>query len=226
PAHFAAGRPPTIRNARLLPGARALCFDAFAVLHSAATRTPLYAAERLTAARVRIARRTIRDSEFHAEPALPANERADLADYARSGFDRGHLAPSGDMPGDAAQQQSFSLANIVPQVPQLNRGRWEQVERVVRGLAVRRGELYVVTGPLFLGRDLATVGRVAVPTHVWKAVLDPRRRAAGAWVAENVEDGAWRVVSLAQLSALTGLDVFPGAERPGLLRLPAPGPRR
>ena len=227
PEHFAAGQAPNLLNPRLAAGTRALCFDAFAVLHSALTRTPLYAAEHLTADRIDAARRTPRQGEFHAEPALPPDERAELADYARSGFDRGHMAPSGDMPDAAAQQDSFTLANMIPQVPQLNRGLWEGIESAVRTLAERRGELYVVTGPIFKGDQLSTVGHVVVPTHVFKAVLDPGRRSAAAYLTENAEGARWTAVSMGQLASLTGLDVFPSF-RPrawtAMLRLPTPTP--
>lgn len=229
PEHFSDGRPPAVVNPRLNAGARALCFDAFAVLHSAATRTPLYAAEHLTADRIEAARGIPRTGDFHAEPALPPNERADLADYARSGFDRGHMAPSGDMPDTAAQQESFTLANMVPQAPNLNRGVWEGIESAVRTLAVRRGELYVVTGPIFQGDQLATVGRVVVPTHVFKAVLDPGRRSAAAYLAANADDAEWRPISITTLAALSGLDVFPGLSpraRSVMMRLPSPTPHR
>lgn len=226
PQHFAGGVVPALLNPRLAPGSRLLCFAGFAVLHSAATRTPLYAAEHLTAASVTAARSTPRESEFHAEPRLPQHERADLADYARSGFDRGHMAPSGDMPGADAQYESFSLANIVPQSPRLNRGMWEGIESDIRSLAVESGALYVVTGPVFQGAALATVGRVGLPTHLFKAVLDPRRRLAAAYVVPNADDGVARVVSIGRLAALTGLVVFPGAPPRrlfGMLRLPDAG---
>ena len=42
------------------------------------------------------------------------------------------MTPSGDMPDEAAQQERFSLANIVPQTPELNRGIWERIERRVQ----------------------------------------------------------------------------------------------
>lgn len=228
PEHFAGGRPPVAANPRLGVGARALCFEAFAVLHSGATRTPLYSAERLTTKRIRAARDTPRDSSFYAEPALPPDEQATLADYARSGWDRGHLAPSGDMPNDRAQQESFSLANIVPQAPQLNRILWEGMESAIRTLTLSRGELYVVTGPIFEGAELKALnGRVVIPTHIFKAVLDPWRRQAGAYVALNVNDPDWRVVSIAELQRLTGFDVFPtlpAHAKLTALRLPAPTP--
>jgi endonuclease G len=227
PEHFAGGQAPDLINPRLAAGTRVLCFTEFAVLHSALTRTPLYSAEHLTAEQIEAARNTPRESEFHAEPRLPPDERAELADYARSGFDRGHMAPSGDMPDPGSQQESFTLANMVPQAPRLNRGLWEGIESAVRTLAERRGELYVVTGPIFKGGQLATVGHVVVPTYVFKAVLDPRRRAAAAYVTENVDDATWTPVSMAQLADLTGIDVFPSLPpraRNAMMRLPTPTP--
>jgi len=227
PEHFAAGQAPNLINPRLAVGTRALCFNAFAVLHSPLTRTPLYSAEHLTTDRIDAAHGTPRESEFHAEPALPPGERAELADYARSGFDRGHMAPSGDMPDPGSQQESFSLANMVPQAPRLNRGLWEGIESAIRTLAERRGELFVVTGPIFKGSQLATVGNVVVPTYVFKAVLDPGRRAAAAYVTENVDDATWTPVSMAQLADLTGIDVFPSLPpraRAVMMRLPTPTP--
>ncbi len=227
PQHFAGGRAPTLLNRRLATGSRALCFQAFAVLHSAATRTPLYSAEHLTAAGLSNARGLPREGEFHPEDALPESERAELRDYARSGFDRGHMSPSGDMPTPEAQQESFSLANMVPQAPKLNRGLWEGIESAVRKLAERQGELYVVTGPIFQGTQLQQVGDVIVPTHVFKAVLDPHRGLAAAYVAKNVDDAPWAPISMSQLADLTGLDVFPalpGPTKSSMLRLPTPTP--
>ena len=230
PGHFAVGQSPRLTNPRLVSGTQALCYQAFAVLHSSLTRTPLYAAERLTARRVRAARDTERDSNFHAEPALPLEQRAELADYARSGWDRGHLAPSGDMPDPDAQQESFSLANIIPQAPDLNRGLWGDMESAVRTLAERRGELYVVTGPVFQGAQVRALnGRVLIPTHVFKAVLDPRRQQAGAYLAPNAGRATWRLVSMEEVRRLTGLDVFPALParaKQAALRLPNPQPTR
>lgn len=228
PEHFARGQPPVLLNPRLAEDARMLCYQAFAVLHSARTRTPLWAAEHLTAERVHAARRIPRDSEFHADPNLPDEERAELADYARSGYDRGHLAPSGDMPTPEAQQESFTLANMTPQAPELNRVLWEGVESAVRTLATRRRDLYVVTGPIFQGERLQALrNRVVVPTHLFKAVLDRRRGRAGAYVATNTEVPEWRAVSMAELAGLTGMDVFPALTpraKQEAMRLPDPTP--
>jgi endonuclease G, mitochondrial len=187
-----------------------LCFDAFAVEHSGQTRTPLWSGERLTAQSVASARALARHDDFHAEAALPRAQRAELSDYVRSGYDRGHMAPSGDMPTREAQQQSFTLANIAPQAAWLNRGAWEDIENAARELAQRDGEIYVVTGPVF-GRGAPALihNRVRVPDQIFKAVYDPRSGQAGAYVAVNARGAQIRVISIAQLQRLIGADVFP-----------------
>ncbi len=99
----------------------------------------MWSAEHLTAASLVSARETARRGRFHADRRLPYEDQAQLDDYRGSGYDRGHMTPSGDMPDPRAQQQSFSLANIVPQAAVLNRGVWAGIETAVRDLAVRQG---------------------------------------------------------------------------------------
>lgn len=210
PEQFADGTAPRLTGGVFTQGrARELCYEQFAVWASASTRTPLWSAEHLTANEVLAAQRLPRHDDFHAEQGLPREDRAELADYARSGFDRGHLAPSGDMPTGHAQQQSFSLANIVPQNASLNRGVWENLEAATRSLALENGEVYVVTGPIFAGAPNALRGRVLVPTALFKAVYDVRTRSAAAYVAQNSEPASYRVMSIARLRELAGMDVFP-----------------
>ena len=221
------GEPPALLRPTLERGTRELCFAAFAVLHSAVSRTPLWAAERLTREGVAAARARERaDTAFREEPRLPVRERAALADYARSGWDRGHMAPAGDMPTAAAEAESFTLANTVPQDPELNRGLWADVEAATRELAHREGEVFVLTGPLFEGGTLRQLnGRVLVPTGLWKAVWAPARGEAGAWVVANAADARPREVALAELDGLAGVAAFPAlppAVRAAGMRLPEP----
>jgi endonuclease G, mitochondrial len=210
PQFFPQGNAPNLVNPKLLPKTRTICYSAFAVLHSGITRTPLWAAEHLTRKGLDAAVATERKDTFHEEPRLPPDERADLDDYARSGFDRGHLAPAADMPDEQAQHESFSLANMIPQDPQSNRGLWSGIESAVRGFARKSGELYVVSGPVFQGATLKRLrGRVLVPTHIFKAVYDPKRNQAAAYLVENADGDQWRTVSIGELQQITGIDAFP-----------------
>ena len=226
PNLFADGRVPVVTNPKLAVRAVPLCFDAFAVLHSGVTRTPLYAAEHLTRESVADARAVARDDSFHEEMRLPADARASLEDYVRSGFDRGHLAPAGDMPTLSAQAESFSLANIVPQNRVLNRGLWADIEEGTRRLATRRGSIFVVTGVVFSGDSVQQIkGGVLVPTQLFKALYDPASGQAGAYLAPNTDARDWRAVSIDELDRAAGIDVFPGlpaAARTAAMSLPDP----
>ncbi|MGI4795824.1 MAG: DNA/RNA non-specific endonuclease [Janthinobacterium lividum] len=228
---FVGGQAPALLNTRLAERAIPLCYRAYAVLASGVTRGALWSAEHPTAAGLAAARQTQRVNLFHPDDDLPPADRAELADYARSGFDRGHMTPSGDMPDPVAQQESFSLANIVPQTAKLNRGVWEQIESAVRTLVKRRGEAYVVTGPAFQrGGNLQQIGgRVLVPTSTWKAIYVPATGDVGAWSCTNTATPACTVLSVADLTAQTGVDPFPGLSqsvKATLGRLPLPRPSR
>src|SRR3954469_19137264 len=228
PEHHPGGMAPDILRPALAERARELCFRGYAVIYSGISRTPLAAAEHLTRDRVEASRGLQRENVFHEEERLQPNQRAHLADYARSGLDRGHMAPSGDMPSPEAQAESFSLANMVPQDPGSNRCLWEGIESAVRDLAMREGEVFVLTGPIFRGQTLRQLnGRVLVPTDLFKAVYVPSRGEAAAYVAPNAPGLDWRAVPLSELGELAGLDVFPALPsevKKRVLRLPEPRP--
>ena len=211
PQLFAGGQPPALLNPKLGQRTMLLCNDAYAVLASGVTRGALWSAEHPTAASLDAARDTPREGQFHAEERLPPGDQARLEDYRRSGFDRGHMAPSGDMPDAQSQQQTFSLADMVPQTPELNRGVWAGIEMAVRHLAQRRGELFVVTGPAFQGQNLKTIGPdgVLVPSATWKAVFDPQSGGAGAYVCSNAAAPRCGTMSVATLAGTVGIDPFP-----------------
>ena len=145
---FANGNPPIVAPR---PTHRALCYDAFAILHSGESKTAVFVAEKLNRASV-IDADEKRTNKFFTDARLRSSERATLEDYKGSGYDRGHMAPAGDMPTAHAMAQSFSLANVVPQAPEHNRGVWAKtVEKATRSYAARAsGDVYVITGPVFM----------------------------------------------------------------------------
>jgi endonuclease G len=209
-AHFADKAAPTFTRTALQTKTVGLCYEAFAVMHSGVSRTPLWSAEHLTRESLAQAREIKRDNAFHAEITLPPEDRAQLADYAHSGFDRGHMTPAADMPSSQAQYESFSLANIVPQDRENNQILWSAIESATRHLVQQRGELYVVTGPVFEGDKINRLNaRVFVPTHVFKAVYDPVQKEAAAWLAPNDASNAYEVVSITDLEKRININLFP-----------------
>lgn len=226
PQHYWGGQAPDFVNPKLTAQTTELCYDAFGVVHSGLSRTPLWSAEHLTA--VSVSAHLPREGKFHAEPRLSPDDRAEPADYARSGYDRGHMAPSADMPTPQAQQQCFTLANMVPQDHDNNTILWEGIESAVRTLARKEGELYVITGPLFEGSSLQRIGgRVLVPTALFKAVYDPVAGGGAAYVAPNRPGMEYEVVSLDRLERRSGILLFPhlsSSLKTAVLPLPAPTP--
>lgn len=211
---FPAKTPPRL-VASELGQLRDLCFSEFAILHSGQSKTPLYVVERLNRAQLIDAKGEDRADKFYAEARLPSRDRAQLSDYKGSGYDRGHMAPAGDMPNPEAMAQSFSLANMVPQAPQLNRGVWaRKVEEATRHYVMRASaDVYVFTGPVFTNVPIMTIGagRVWVPSHLYKLVYDPAARRAWAYWAENLDSADVRKpISYAELVRRVGIDFLPG----------------
>lgn len=186
-----------------------LCFNGFFVRHSANTRTPIFASEYLTKERIDRARTMVREDSFRPEERLSQGARAELKDYKGSGYDRGHMAPNGDMQDPLEQYDSFSLANMVPQDPDHNRNLWRLIEQETRALTRQEGALYVVTGALFQEGTSAKVGEVAIPSHLFKAIYSPAQDKAGVYYSPN--DGAqiYEILSPQAFLTRTGVDPFP-----------------
>lgn len=211
--HFLGGTEPLLINQKLTNRGHEICYEAYALFTSGMSRTAIWSAEHLTRDNLELAAQIKRINPFHAEESVPAEDRAELSDYKSSGYDRGHMAPNGDMPTKTAQHESFSLANMIPQWPSQNQGIWSEVESAVREYTKEQGELFVVTGPAFIysQNDASYIsnGRVLVPSHTWKAIYNPKTGESGAYFVVNNETSDYETLSMAELQKRVGIDVFP-----------------
>lgn len=212
---FFPGELPRVRDLQIRQ-ARALCYDAFAILHSGRSKTPIFVVERLSAEQLDDARDEKRTNRFFADARLPSAERGTLEDYKGSGFDRGHMAPAADMPTAQAMAQSFSLANMVPQARINNQRTWAGIEKATRNYVQRaKGPVYVFTGPVFAAPSPGTprtIGpnRVWVPTHLFKLVYHPATGKSWAHWSENTNEArASKPISYAELVQRTGIEFLP-----------------
>lgn len=190
-----------------------LCRKGYALAYDPARKTPFWVAEHLTKERVSAV--LARSNDFRPDPDLEPEQRAELSDYAASGYDRGHMAPAGDMRWDEqAMSESFYLSNMSPQVGAgMNRGIWKQLEQNVRDWASSRGEVYVYTGPIYPERGLVKTigkGKVAVPTHFYKIIYDPARAECIAFIMPNMKlktsAMASYIVTVRDIEEKTGLN--------------------
>ncbi len=209
---FSGGKIPIIQHQEELKP-RALCFSTFAVLHSGISHTPVYVAEKLNKGTIEAAKANERINRFFADARLPRSERAELDDYKGSGFDRGHMAPGGDMATTEGMAQSFSLANMVPQAPENNRKTWASIEKSTRKYVSRaHGDVYVITGPIFDSNpEMLGSNKVWVPKFLFKLVYDKTSGKAWAHWIENTDSAkVGKPITYSELVRRTKIDFIAG----------------
>ncbi len=63
------------------------------------------------------------------------------------------------------------MSNMMPQVPELNRGVWGDLEEYCRELVQQGKELYIVAGPVGKQGAIGKKEKIAVPMKTWKVIL-------------------------------------------------------
>ena len=158
-----------------------------------------------------------RQNKFVVDP-LVKGASATNEDYTRTGYDRGHLAPAGDMKwSEKAMRESFYLSNITPQKPGLNRGVWKELEEQIRLWARENGAVLIATGPVIPDEELNRLGknRVGVPRQFYKVlcmVVNNQLEGVG-FLFENRDYGTTplrqMMVPINSVEQVTGIDFFP-----------------
>jgi len=188
----------------------------FTVSYNSDWKIPNWVAYELT--REEVAGEIPRSSRFTPDPNVPRGESATNDDYKNSGWDRGHMAPAADMKwSEQAMKESFYFSNICPQNRNLNAGIWNSLEEQVRSLAVQKGNIYIVCGPI-VSKQPETIGqnKVAIPDAFFKALLQNKdgEWSAIAFVFANESGGKRKplstyAMSVKELQAITNIDFFP-----------------
>ncbi len=156
-----------------------------------------------------------RKDRFITDPLLIQKQipYLDSKAYAKSGYDRGHMAPSGDFKWDQdVNDSTFVMSNMAPQKPNLNRKAWRYLEDRVRGWACHEGELSIVVGPIIEDNLSKLPSGVSVPRRFYKAVLDetpPRKAVAFIYSQGDAQDVyKERAITVRDLEKVIGYDLF------------------
>lgn len=153
-----------------------------------------------------------RVGSFVVEPGLPEGASATSKQYAKSGYDIGHMANDGDMRWSAvAEAESNIFANAAPQLPEFNRGIWKKLEDSTRGWVLsRKHTLNVITGPIYdRVQDRTMDGTdVTVPHAFFKVIVDTSTLEVQAFIMKHegsVESLQTFMTSIAEIQRQTGL---------------------
>jgi endonuclease G, mitochondrial len=112
-----------------------------------------------------------RQDDFRPDGGLPKGfYQATPGEYRRSGYDRGHLVPSGDRTATAHDNSlTFLMTNIFPQTSETNRGPWSELEQYGREQVYSQAKsAYVMAG---IYGDKGKVGKVTIPGRMWKVIV-------------------------------------------------------
>lgn len=141
---------------------------------------------------------------------------ADWRNYKKSGYDKGHLCPAGDMEfNESAYNDTFYTSNISPQDHDFNSGIWNRLEQKTRYWAEKYHDIYVVTGGILKDSD-KKIGteKVSVPGYFYKIILvkTGKEHKAIAFLVPNKDSDKSLydfVVPIETLEKMTGIDFFP-----------------
>jgi len=119
--------------------------------------------------------------EFYPDEDLPRSFKRVLPrDYNKTGFDRGHMCNHEDRSSTIeTSRATFTMANMVPQSPDLNRKAWEKLEAYSRRMVQKGVHVHVICGPAGIGgegsegeaKDIGKSRKVTVPACCWKIIV-------------------------------------------------------
>lgn len=134
------------------------------------------------------------------------HKTASSSDYAKSGYDKGHLVNAEDFAFDCEKEKcTFSFYNCIPQHPKLNRGSWKSWEATIRKES-QKDRLKIYAGAIY-GRQ--TIGKnLAVPEYCWKIVYNTRTRLiTHALLFKNDATESVQRITTSQLKQMLGYDI-------------------
>ena len=149
---------------------------------------------------------------------LVTSRTASKADYWYSGYDRGHLAPSADFRwSKTALSESYFYSNMAPQLPELNREKWAELENAIREYVIENKiQVYVVTGGILNDslprmQNKGRENEVSIPGFFYKVILDNYNHRGIGFVMPNGNCNypiMSYAISIDSVEALTGINFF------------------
>ena len=167
------------------PGDQEICHLNYAVIHRCSVKAPVAVFEHLTPAAMSGPHK--RRDDFRPDPQVTPECQAQLSDYAGNPYDRGHMAPAANNTQTAEiMSESFFLSNMVPQVPNNNRGIWKQLETWERQWAATPGtDFYIISGGIY-GTNHKVIGNgLGVPDYLFKVIIEKNSRNVQAYLMPN-----------------------------------------
>ena len=166
-------------------GVQPLCQQAYLVGYDAAAKLPKFVTYELLPQNALGC--VARTNAFVANQFIPNGPTPN--DYVGTGYDKGHMAPDGDLSWDVQVEfESFLMTNMSPQAGSLNRGIWKLLETSVRGWTVQRNQAYTIyVGGIYDANDKKIGNGVIVPHAFYKIVINNQTKEVAGWMFPHVQ---------------------------------------
>jgi len=126
---------------------------------------------------------------FYNEKNLKLEYRAKSKDYIKSGFDRGHLANDASFDYDIKiLKKTYSMANIIPQYPKINRYTWIKAERYERTITTKLKKITVLNIVNYANNSKKIKNNISVPTSFVKVLFNNKENFSKCFKYENIKD--------------------------------------
>lgn len=207
--------------------------DQFALAYDQSLRVPRWTVELVSPNRIQGQPARVR-KDWRVDPFIPPGTEVAPSDYSKE-ITQGRVGVKAFVSyknyanDEIAVGRTFYLSNTAPalrkdEVP----GAWERLEDQVVQWSAQKGDLMVVSGPIFLnGTPLGWAGHkqkkrrsdeargvVAVPTHFYKVIVDMKTKEAIAFQVPNDDSPAQSLGTMAKrvsdIETAAGLRFFPG----------------
>lgn len=135
------------------------------------------------------------------------NRSAVPRDYTYTGYDRGHMYPSGSSISYTSCYESFDMINILPQLPSFNRGIWSRIEEFEQSNC--SPYCYVICGVLPITSN-KYINRVRVPDGFYKVIYNPTLNQMIGFVVYQTSSGNIKkfTKTVDQIESLIKKDLF------------------
>lgn len=183
-----------------------LCYREYTVLYNYQYKIPMISAEHLTVDNVKKSSTVKRHDAFHVDASIPVVSNQKISSYVNSGYDKGHMAPAGDMGSIDSSRESFSMSNMIPQATKLNRVVWRNIETEVRNDVLKNGSAYILTGSIVQTKKVMNDG-IVIPDYIFKAVYFSTSRIK-VYVAENNNSMNYKIISTSEFQTMYGIMLF------------------
>lgn len=175
-------------------------------------------------------------------PLVKAGPGVSAVELSRSnsdrGIQRGHMVPNNAMKcqgsqqqGQTAQIESFSVANIVPQMAKSNAPTWAGLESACFDWANELGQVWLIVGPVFHDRENPTYIKkskdgsdqiVPSPDELFYVVIGKRngKPSAIGFILPHeptILDFKVKAVAVDEIERKTGLNFMPDVKEPNLV---------